>query len=63
MDIDSCENTVVEMKDPNKIIQMPIRIKDGIRDELKIVAIKKGLTLNELLLEYVMEGYKKDKKV
>ena len=48
-------------EDPNKIVQMPIRIDAKTRDELKIYAIKQGKTLNEILLKYVKDGFAKDK--
>jgi hypothetical protein len=54
---------IVMTEDPNKIVQMPIRIDAKTRDELKIFAIKKGKTLNEILLKYVKEGFKKDKSL
>lgn len=52
---------IVMTEDPNKIVQMPIRIDAKTRDELKIFAIKKGKTLNEILLKYVKDGFEKDK--
>lgn len=61
MDLAKDKNNVVNMpEDPNKIVQMPVRIDAKTRDELKIFAIKKGKTLNELLLKYIKEGFEKD---
>lgn len=44
------------------IVQMPVRISRKRRDELKIHAINQGLTLNELLVRYIDEGFRHDKK-
>ena len=46
----------------DKIVQMPIKIDAKTRNELKILAINKGISLNELLLGYVMEGFNKENK-
>lgn len=54
------EITMVE--DPNKIVQMPVRIDNRTRTELKILALRKGISLNDLLLRYIMEGYNKENK-
>ena len=51
---------IITTEDP-KIVQMPIRIDAKTRDELKIFAIKKGKTLNEILVKYVKDGFEKDK--
>jgi hypothetical protein len=63
MDIDVEENKEINTmpEDPNKIVQMPIRIDAKTRDELKIFAIKQGKTLNEILVKYVKNGFEKDK--
>lgn len=62
MDVTTEPRSEIKMPtDPDKIVQMPIRIDAGTRDELKIFAIKKGKTLNELLVKYVVTGFEKDK--
>ena len=45
-----------------KIVQMPIRVDETERNEYKIYAIQHGLTLNQLLLECVREGFQAVKK-
>jgi len=55
------DEEIIMAEDPNKIVQMPIRIDAKTRDELKIYAIQKGKTLNEILLGYVKDGFAKDK--
>lgn len=44
-----------------KIVQMPVRIDEETRDQLKIYAIKRGITLNDLLVGYIRRGYEKEK--
>ena len=52
----------ITMEDPKKIVQMPIRIDLYTRTELKVLALRKGISLNELVLGYVMEGFNKENK-
>lgn len=62
MDVDTKPQREITMpEDPDKIVQMPVRIDAGTRNELKIYAIQKGQTLNELLLKYIIEGFNQDK--
>lgn len=58
----SSEKEINMPEDLTKIVQMPVRIDAGTRNNLKILAIKKGISLNELLLKYIMEGYSNDIK-
>ena len=51
----------ITMEDPKKIVQMPIRIDLYTRTELKVLALRKGISLNELVLGYVMEGFEKER--
>jgi hypothetical protein len=44
------------------IVQLHIRVDKTIRDNVKIMAIRRGMTQNDLLLEYVETGLKKDEK-
>lgn len=56
------EEVVPMTENLNRIVQMPVRIDAKTRNELKIVAIKKGMSLNDLLMEYIMDGFSKEKK-
>jgi predicted HicB family RNase H-like nuclease len=44
------------------IVQLHIRVDKEIRDQVKIMAIRRGMTQNELLLEYLETGLEKDEK-
>ena len=48
------------MKNEDRIVQMPIRVTAKIRDNMKIRAVQKGLTLNELVKQYVIKCYESD---
>jgi len=61
MDLAKEKHEEIIMTEDPKIVQMPIRIDAKTRDELKIFAIKKGKTLNEILVKYVKDGFEKDK--
>lgn len=62
MDVDTKPPREITMpEDPDKIVQMPVRIAAGTRNEIKIYSIQKGKTLNELLIKYITEGFEKDK--
>jgi predicted HicB family RNase H-like nuclease len=52
----------ITMEDPKKIVQMPIRIDLYTRTEIKVLALRKGISLNELVLGWVMEGFNKENK-
>ena len=49
-------------EDNMTIIQVAARVDTDFRDQLKLVAIKRKVTLNELILEYLQDGLAKDKK-
>jgi hypothetical protein len=55
------QEEMIMTEDPNRIVQMPVRIDAKTRNEIKIFAIKNGKTLNELLVKYVKDGFEKDK--
>lgn len=44
------------------IVQISARGSIALRNEVKIMAIKKGVTVNDLLLKYIEEGLKRDKQ-
>lgn len=49
-------------EDNMTIIQVAARVDTDFRDQLKLVAIKRKVTLNKLILEYLQDGLAKDKK-
>lgn len=44
------------------IVQISARGTVTLRNEVKIMAIKKGITVNDLLLKYIEEGLERDKQ-
>lgn len=44
------------------VIQVAARVDAEFRDKLKLVALKRKVTLNELMLEYLADGLDKDKE-
>lgn len=44
-------------------VQLHIRVEKEIRNQVKITAIQRDMTQNELLLEYLLTGLEKDKKL
>ena len=44
------------------IVQLHIRVDKELRDQVKIMAIRRGMTQNDLLLEYLSAGLEKDGK-
>lgn len=61
MDV-ATEKVIHMTEDLTRIVQMPVRIDAKTRNELKILSIKKGISLNDLLIGYIMEGFAKDTK-
>lgn len=45
----------------NDIVQMSVKISEGLRSEVKIMAIKKGEKINDILARYIAEGVANDK--
>lgn len=45
-----------------KIVQIAMRAEAELKNEIKIMAIKKGITMNELLVRYVKDGVEQDKR-
>ncbi|MEN6568375.1 MAG: hypothetical protein ABFC57_18990 [Veillonellales bacterium] len=45
-----------------EIVQLSIRIDKDIRQQVKIMALKKDTTVNDLVTEYIIEGLNKDKE-
>lgn len=43
-------------------VQISVRLDPDLRDGLKIMSIKRKIKFNDLLVEYLSEGLKKDKK-
>lgn len=44
------------------MVQISFRANTEFRNRLKIMAIKKGITMNDLLKKYVEEALEKDEK-
>ncbi|MEN6553330.1 MAG: hypothetical protein ABFC34_10665 [Methanobacterium sp.] len=48
---------------PDKeIVQIAMRAEVKLKNEIKIRAIKKRITMNDLLVRYVKEGIERDKR-
>jgi predicted HicB family RNase H-like nuclease len=45
-----------------EIVQLSIRIDKDIRQKVKIMALKKDTTVNDLVTQYVIEGLNKEKE-
>jgi predicted HicB family RNase H-like nuclease len=45
-----------------EIVQLSIRIDKDIRQQIKIMALKKDTSVNDLVTEYIIEGLNKDKE-
>lgn len=45
-----------------EIVQLSIRIDKDIRQQIKIMALKKDTIVNDLVTEYIIEGLNKDKE-
>lgn len=45
-----------------EIVQIAMRTKVELKNEIKIMAIKKGITMNDLLVRYVKDGIERDKR-
>ena len=45
-----------------EIVQLSIRIDKDIRQQVKIMALKKDTIVNDLVTEYIIEGLNKDKE-
>lgn len=45
-----------------KIVQIAMRTEADLKTEVKIMAIKKGITMNDLLVRYVKDGIERDKR-
>ncbi len=45
-----------------KIVQIAMRADAELKNEVKIMAIKKGITMNDLLVRYVKDGVERDKR-
>jgi predicted HicB family RNase H-like nuclease len=45
-----------------EIVQLSIRIDKDIRQQVKIMALKKDTSVNDLVTEYIIEGLNKDKE-
>jgi predicted HicB family RNase H-like nuclease len=43
------------------ITQVSARVDTDFRDKLKLVALKRKITLNDLVIEYLTDGLNKDK--
>lgn len=43
------------------ITQVSARVDSDFRDKLKLVALKRKITLNDLMIEYLTDGLTKDK--
>lgn len=43
-------------------VQLAVKIEEQIRTDLKITAIKKGITMNELVEEYLSNALKNEKE-
>ncbi|WP_176720181.1 MULTISPECIES: hypothetical protein [Methanobacterium] len=46
----------------NEIVQIAMRAEVDLKNEIKIMAIKKGITMNDLLIRYVKDGIERDKR-
>jgi hypothetical protein len=46
----------------NEIVQIAMRAEVDLKNEIKIMAIKKGITMNDLLIRYVNDGIERDKR-
>jgi hypothetical protein len=44
------------------MVQIAFRGDKELRNRIKIMAIKKGLKMNELLLDYIEDGLKQDEE-
>jgi len=44
------------------ITQVSARVDTEFRDKLKLVALKRKITLNDLMIEYLTDGLTKDKE-
>ena len=45
-----------------EIVQIAMRAEVDLKNEVKIMAIKKGITMNDLLVRYVTDGIERDKR-
>ena len=45
-----------------EIVQIAMRAGVELKNEVKIMAIKKGITMNDLLVRYVTDGIERDKR-
>jgi hypothetical protein len=45
-----------------EIVQIAMRAEAELKNEVKIMAIKKGITMNDLLVRYVKDGLERDKR-
>ncbi|MEL7670247.1 hypothetical protein [Methanobacterium sp.] len=45
-----------------EIVQIAMRAEVDLKNEIKIMAIKKGITMNDLLIRYVKDGIERDKR-
>lgn len=45
-----------------EIVQIAMRAEVELKNEIKIMAIKKGITMNDLLVRYVKDGIERDKR-
>ena len=54
----AADNKVVNMVD--EIVQLSIRIDKNIRQKVKIMALKKETTVNDLVTKYIVEGLAKE---
>lgn len=45
-----------------EIVQIAMMAEVELKNEIKIMAIKKGITMNDLLVRYVKDGIKRDKR-
>lgn len=45
-----------------EIVQIAMRTEIELKNDIKIMAIKKGITMNDLLVRYVKDGIERDKR-
>lgn len=51
-----------EVNEMPEIVQLSIRIDKDIRQQVKIMALKKDTTVNDLVTEYIIAGLSKEKE-
>jgi len=51
-----------EENNMTEIVQLSIRIDKDIRQKVKIMALKKDITVNDLVTQYIIEGLNKEKE-